>query len=561
MKAEPDLWLNSYHFYENSYDDYEELYEEFEWQVPDQFNIANYVCDRWAKDKERIAVFSEDRENNQSTYTYQELKSLTNQLANYLREQGVERGDPVAINVSQRPEVIITQIATWKLGAVIVPMSTLFGPESIESRLSDCNPVAGIVEQENIEAFREARDEIGTMDLTLVVDGDDLEPGEAVFWRAIEDSSKSFDTVETSAEDDAMLFYTSGTTGKPKGVRHAHRAILGGLPMFVTTWANMDLREGDVMWTPTEWAWMGTLFTTVMPALYYGKSIVAYNRGDFDPEFAFKIIERYGITNIFAPPTAIRMMMQEGGSDDYDVETVRTIASGGEALGEDIRQWASKMFDGATVHEGYGQSEAINIAGDCTALTELREGKIGPPAPGRTVEIVDPQTAEPTVDRGDVGEIAVRYEGDPTCFKGYLNNPEKTNMKVKNGWLLTEDLGWLDDDGYLSFEGRKDEVIISAGYKIGPTAIEETLIDHPYVADAGVIGIPDNERGEVPKAFVVLTQEVDSTENLRDDLRQHVRDQLAKHEYPREIEFVEELPKTKTDKVRRADLREKEGIE
>ncbi len=553
--------LDAYHFYENEYDDYDDLYTSFEWEVPDRFNIAAYACDRWADDKGRVALFADTAAGTESTYTFWQLQNAANQLANYLRDQGVERGDRVGINAPQRPETVIAHLACWKLGCVSVPLSTLFGPDAIEYRLGDCDAVAGVVAAENLDAFREARDSLAELETTLVVDDADLGAGEQAFWSTIDQYSRDFETVETDAEDDAIIIYTSGTTGDPKGVRHAHRVLLGHLPLFVTTFGNMELRDGDVFWTPSEWAWIASLFDVVIPGLFYGKPIVAYDGGEFDPAIAFEIIGRYGVTNFFAPPTALRMMMQVEDTDRYDVGSLRTIASGGESLGQTIVDWAEETFGGAAVHEGYGQTEANMIVGDCTALTEFREGTIGPPGPGHEVAIVDPDTAEPTVDPGDTGEIAVRYEGNPVCFVEYWKKPDKTAAKVQNGWLLTEDLGWQDDDGYIGFESRKDDVIISAGYRIGPTEIEDTLAGHDAVADAGVIGVPDDERGEVPKAYVVLAADQEPSDALEDALREHVRDRLAQYEYPREITFLDELPKTSTGKVRRASLREREGLQ
>ena len=466
------------------------------------------------------------------------------------------------MNAPQRPETVVAHLAAWKLGATSIPLSTLFGPDGLRYRLDDAAAVAAVVDGSNLEAFREARAELPDLHTALTLDADpDPDAGETDFDDALSGSSREFDTVDTAAEDESLLIYTSGTTGDPKGVRHVQRVLLGHLPLYLTTFANLELTDRDVFWTPSEWAWIASLFDVVFPSLFYGRPVLAYRGGKFDPETAFDLIERYGVTNFFAPPTALRMMQQVEAPERFDVESVRTIASGGESLGQTISEWAAHVFAGAVVHEGYGQTEANVLVGDCTALFESREGKIGLAGPGHEVEIVDPETAEATVPRGETGEIAVRYEGDPVCFTEYWNQPEKTDAKVRNGWLLTEDLGTLDEDGYLEFVGRKDEVIISAGYRIGPEEIEDSLASHPAVADAAVIGVPDEERGEVPKAFVVLASGHDPDEDLVDVLQAHVRDRLAKYEYPREIEFVEEMPTTATGKVRRADFREREGLE
>ena len=573
--------LDAYHFYEEEWKSYEQLRESFEWEVPERFNTAAYVCDRWADDKGRVAVFAEHADGRTETHTFWQLRNATNRLANHLRERGVERGDRVGVNTPQRVETVVAHVACWKLGAVSVPLSTLFGPDAIAYRLDDADAVAAVVDASNLEDFREAND---TLDLETVltvgeadvsdahsggasadVDAAEVGGGEADLWEAIADQPREFEVVDTAAEDDAIIIYTSGTTGDPKGVRHAHRLLLGNIPLFLTSFCNVALEAGDVFWTPAEWAWIASLYDVVFPGLFYGKPIVAYNGGAFDPENAFRIIETYGVSNFFAPPTALRMMTQvdEERAAGYAVDTIRTIASGGESLGQDVVEWAAETFGGAAVHEGYGQTEANMLVGDCTSLLEFREGTMGKAGPGHEVTIVDPETAEPTVDPGEIGEIAVRYEGNPVCFTEYWNKPEATAEKVQNGWLLTEDLGSMDEDGYVAFESRKDDVIISAGYRIGPVEVEESLAGHDAVADAAVIGVPDEERGEVPKAFVVRAAAYEDAdeESLRESLRQHVRDRLAQYEYPREIEFVEDLPKTSTGKVRRASLRKREGLD
>lgn len=551
--------LDTYHFYEEEWDDYDHLHDAFEWEVPAAFNVAAYLCDRWAEDEGRVALYAENEAGEERTYTFAEMREVTNRLANYLADRGVTRGDRVGVNAPQKPETVFGHVAAWKLGAVSVPLSTLFGPDALSYRLNDCGAVACLVDELNVENLREVRADLDSLDTVLTVDAE-MKGDETDVWDAVDGVSSDFDTVDTDAEEDAIVIYTSGTTGEPKGVRHAHRVLLGHLPLFLTTFCNVEMHDDDVLWTPSEWAWVASLFDVLFPGLYYGKPVLAYAGGPFDAETAFELVERYDVTNFFAPPTALRMMMQTDATG-YAVDDMRTIASGGESLGQSIVDWAEETFDGAAVHEGYGQTEANLLVGDCTALTEFREGKMGRAAPGMDVRIVDPGTAEPTVSTGDTGEIAVRYEGNPVCFKEYWQKPERTERKVRNGWLLTEDLGSMDEDGYVTFKSRKDDVIISAGYRICPEEIEESLAGHEAVADSAVIGVPDDERGEVPKAFVVLARGSEASDDLREELQKHVKDRLAKYEYPRRVEFVEELPKTETGKVRRASLRDGDATE
>lgn len=551
--------LEAYHFDEQDWEDYDHLHNEFEWEIPDRFNMASYLCDRWAEDEGRIAFYAENETGEERSYTFGEMQDTANRLANYLAAQGIERGDRVGVNAPQKPETVFAHVAAWKLGAVSVPLSTLFGPDALSYRLNDSGAVACVVDESNVDTLREVRSECAALETVLTVDATQ-ETDETDVWDAIDGISGEFSTADIGSDEDAILIYTSGTTGEPKGVRHGHRVMLGHLPLFITTFCNMEMREDDVFWTPSEWAWVASLFDVVFPGLYYGQSVLAYAGGPFDAEKAFELIEKYEVTNYFAPATALRMMMQVDASD-YDVGAMRTIASGGESLGQSIVDWAEAVFTGAAVHEGYGQTEANLLIGDCTALTEFREGKMGRAAPGMDIEIVDPETAEATVDTGAIGEIAVRYEGNPVCFKGYWQKPQRTERKVRNGWLLTEDLGSMDEDGYITFKSRTDDVIISAGYRIGPEEVEESLAGHGAVADSAIIGIPDDERGEVPKAFVVLASGHETSEELREELQTYVKERLAAYEYPREIEFIHELPKTETGKIKRASLRDHEGTE
>ena len=550
--------LEAYRFYQKDYRDYQSLRDAFEWDTPDLFNMAWYACDRWSDGGNQVAVYDEQADEHRETYTYAELKTITDKVAAYLRSCGVEYGDRVGVNTPQRVETLIAHLACWKLGAVSIPLSTLFGQDALAYRLDDAKAVAAIVDESNINAFRQSRGELSSLHTVLTVGDVSPKNDEADLWDAIDDTEPDIELAETAADDDGIILYTSGTTGDPKGVRHGHRMLLGHLPLYVTAFANNDINKDDVLWTPAEWAWIASLFATVFPTLYYGNSVVAFNGGQFNPDTAFEIVEQYEVTQFFAPPTALRMMSQVDASG-YSVSSVRCIGSGGESVGQSIIDWAKKTFGGAPVHEGYGQTEANALIGDCTALMEFREGTMGKPAVGHDVAIVDVDSAEPIQEPGTLGEIAVRYEDDPVCFKEYLNQPGKTADKLQNGWLLTEDLGRMDADGYITFEGRKDDVIISAGYRIGPAEIEESLASHEAVVDAGVIGVPDEERGEVPKAFVVLTADVVGDDTVRETLRNHVRERLAQYEYPREIEFLDELPTTATGKLQRERLRDRES--
>lgn len=552
--------LDTYHLFKEEWDSYEQLCDEFEWEVPDKFNIANYVCDRWADDPDRVAVYAEDQSGDERTYTFAELRDLTNQLANYFAEQGIEHGDRVGVVSPQREETLIAYIAAWKVGAAIVPLSMLFGPDGLKYRLGDCRATACIATEANVDALRKVKGNLQHMETVLTVDVTP-ERDEEGFWECLEGRSTDFDVVATDSEDRAMVLYTSGTTGDPKGVVHAHRFLLGFLPWFVTTVCNMKIPEDAVHWTPTEWAWIA-FFATPFPVLFFGRSILAYDGGEFDPAESFELIDKYDVTNFLLTPTHIRFMMQLDAdpSEKWDLSSVQCVWNAGEEPTESVLEYVDNTFGNAAVHIGYGQTEAVFV-GDCEALTEVRKGKMGRASPGHEVAILNPDNPSEELPPGEVGEIGLRYEGNPMCFKEYWEKPDKTTEKVREGWLRSEDLGSMDADGYLSFVGRKDDVIISSGYKIGPEEVEDSVASHGAVADVGVIGVPDDQRTEVAKAFVVLAEGYNPSEDLKVEIQQHVKDRLAKYEYPREVEFIEELPRTVTGKIRRHDLRVREGIE
>jgi acetyl-CoA synthetase len=546
--------LAAYHFHEQDWDGYDDLYESFEWQVPDQFNIADYIVDRWANDAGRVALFAQDNNGNERIYTYRQLSHITNRLANYFVDQGIETGDRISISGAQKPEVLMAHVAAWKIGAVSIPMSTRFGPQALEYRLFDSKTSAVVFDAAMFDTFESINKDLDGIDILLNFGSDERGTD---FWDAVDNQTRSFENVDTSAEDPACIIYTSGTTGSPKGTVLPHRVFLGQLPQFLLPICDLEINESDIIWTPVEWAWVGSISFIIVSSLYYGLPVLAYDGGQFDPRKAFRLIEKYGITTGLFPPTAIRMMMEvENPTERYDLSSLRAIMSGGEAVGPSINGWVSDIIDEAKgVNIGFGQTEADGLIMTSNGMgVTYRENRLGKPTPGHDIEIVDPDTAEPTVETGEVGEIAVRYEGNPLLFKEYLNNKEKTDKKVKNGWMLTEDLGVKHKDGYISFKGRKDDIIISSGYKIGPEEVEEAVTTHAAVADAAVIGIPDDTRGEVPKAFVVTQGENEHTKSLADELSEHVKDELAKYEYPREIEFIDELPKTSTGKVKRSEL-------
>jgi acetyl-CoA synthetase len=551
--------IEAYRFHEREWDGYEELYDAFEWEVPQRFNAAMYCCDRWAEaDPDRVAIHAIET-GGEREYTYGELQSMANRLANYLESRGIDRGDRVGVSGAQKVEFVAAHLAVWKLGAVTVPLSLLFGPDGLGYRLRDAGASAFVADAAALEALREVRADCEALDTVLVVEGEPQE-GEVEFHAAIERESESFETRETAADEPAGLLYTSGTTGPPKGAVHAHRFLLGVLPVYLTVNWNMDLRTDRPVYSPVEWSWVATLYNGVMSSLYYGVPVVADADPEFDPERTLDIVERYGVGVLAGPTTVYRMLMGVPHVEEYDLSSLSVAVQGGEALGQTVVEWLRETVDGIAVHEAYGQTESGIFVGDCEALgVEHQPGRMGKPLPGSEVAAIDLEEPE-RVAEGEVGELALRHEDNPMAFLKYWNEPEKTAAVRDGGWHRTGDLGVHHADGYLSFHSRKDDVIITSGYRVGPDEIEESLAAHEAVAVAGVIGVPHEKRREVPKAFVVTAEGHEPDEVLREELQAHVGERLAKYEYPRELEFVEELPRTTTGKVRRQSLREREGL-
>ena len=499
---------------------YDELRARHRWALPPVLNLGVEVADRRPRDAPAILV-TDGRELTR-TVTFGELSERSNRLANALAAVGAGPGDRVGIILSQRPETAIAHVATYKLGAIAMPLSTAFGPDALEVRLRGSDPRVVLGEPEALERVRALGFDGATIDV------DELD---ALLDRA----SSSFEAAATSPDTPALLVYTSGTTGPPKGALHGHRVLAGHLPGFELS-HDFYPQPGDRIWTPADWAWIGGLYDVLMPGLYHGTPVVAFRAPRFDPEQAFEVIARLDVRNLFVPATGLRLMRRAGGPP----VSLRTLGSGGETVGEETAAWCAERF-GTRLNEFYGQTEANLLIGSCAAWPQ-RPGWMGRAYPGHELRLVD-------------GEIAVRVEGDPVVFLGYWRDEEATAAKVRDGWLHTGDLAEVDDEGTYRSIGRVDDLISSGGYRIGPGEIEECLIRHPAVSVAAAIGSPDDVRGEVVKAFVVTVEGAPRSPELAEELRGFVRTRLAPYEVPREVEFVESLPLTVTGKIRRAELR------
>ncbi len=531
---------------------YEDVYRSFQWNIPEYYNIGIDVCDKHAHQQSLLALIYETESGEVEKYTFRELKRLSNRFANALKACGIASGDRLGILLPQCPEAAVSHIAAFKIGAVSIPLFTLFGPDALEYRLANSEAKGIVTDGDNLDKILEIQEKLPYLKRIFVTRGR-KEENIIDFWESVQKGSSQFAPVNTRADDPAMIIYTSGTTGPPKGAYHAHRFLLGHLP-GVEFPHNFLPEKDDLFWTPADWAWIGGLFDVLMPSWHHGIPVLAHRARKFDPEHAFYLMAKHGVRNVFMPPTALKMMRQVNNPKEHYAYRLRSLASGGETLGEELLDWGEATF-GLTINEFYGQTEANLVVGNCAKIMSIKPGSMGRAIPGHAVDIVDDEGHRLSV--GEIGNVAIRRP-DPVMFLEYWKNPEASRNKYVGDWCLTGDLGRKDDDGYFWFVGREDDIIISSGYRIGPGEIEDCLIKHPSVAMAAVVGSPDELRTEIVKAFIVLTPDAIADKALEEDIRDFVKKRLAAHEYPRKIEFVDELPLTATGKIIRKELRRRE---
>jgi acetyl-CoA synthetase len=527
---------------------YDEAMRRFRWPQPDRFNIGRAVCERQPRDA--LALIVENADGSVRNWTFGALLAESSRLANALAAKGIGKGDRVGVFLSQSAELALCHLACYRMGAVALPLFTLFGEDAVEYRMANAEASAIVTDMAQLPKVMAVRQRLPHLG-TVIVIGAGKDSADFLDWdRVLSAASDRFATVDTDAEDPALLIYTSGTTGQPKGALHAHRMMLGVIPAMEQALGHWP-RGNEIMWTPAEWAWIAGLYDALFPAWYYGTPVLAHRFAKFDPERAFALLARHHVGVSFVPPTALKMMRQVSDPRrrwDYDL---RAVFTGGEAMGEELLAWGRETF-GTTISEGYGQTEMNLMTLNSPDWFEVRPGSCGRACPGRKVAIVDSE-GDP-LPPGEEGQIA-GWRYDPIVMLEYWRNPKATAAKYAGDWLLTGDLGRMDEDGYVFFKSRDDDVITSGGYRIGPGEIEECLMKHPAVAMVGVVGVPDRVRTEIVKAFVQLRPEAAGTEQLKSDLADFVKTRLAAHEYPREVEFVAELPLTTTGKIMRRELR------
>ncbi len=527
--------------------DYEQLYRDFRWEIPARFNMASACCDRHADGTNRLALVYVDEDGGSSRTSFDELAAMSRRFANVLKADGLKRGDRVAVFLSQSLELPIVHLAAWRSGLVSIPLFALFGEDALEFRLSNSGAKAIVTDEAGWAKIARIRDRLPTL-RDIYVTGGAAPVGARSFWSSVDAASDQFSTIDTSAEDPAIIIYTSGTTGNPKGALHAHRVLLGHLPNVEMVHDFLP-KPFDVMWTPADWAWIGGLFDALFPAWYHGVPVVGHRARKFEPQAAMHLMADHGVRNVFLPPTALKLMRQA--EVRHSGVKLRSMLSGGESLGAELLEWVRATF-GIDAHEVYGQTECNLVVGSNSRLFPIRPGAMGKATPGFDVRIVNERGEElPTGSRGIIG---VR-QPNPCTMLGYWKNEEATRKKFAGEFLLTGDLGVQDADGYFWYVSREDDVITTAGYRVGPSEIENTLMKHPAVAMSAVVGIPDPVRTESIKAWIVLRPGFTPSDTLAREIQEFVKVQLAAHEYPRFVQFADSLPMTATGKVLRRELR------
>ncbi|MFT3664891.1 acyl-CoA synthetase [Piscinibacter sp.] len=557
----------------NPVDNHAALHAGFRWHVPAHFNIAEACAARWARrTPQAVAVRYEHEDGRRAAFSYADLQANANRLSNALARLGVRRGDRVAVAMPQRFETAVADMAVLQLGAVVVPLSMLFGPDALEYRLRHSEAVAAIVDESSAANLRAARPHCPAL-RHVIAAGEAAGQGDGDWDALLAAERPEFDAAPTRAGEGALLIYTSGTTGPPKGALIPHGALLGNLPGFVCS-QNWFPQDDAVFWSPADWAWTGGLMDALLPTLFFGREIVAFH-GRFGPERAFELMQRHGVTHTFLFPTALKAMMKAvpRPRERYTL-ALRAVMSAGEAVGDAVFAWCREHL-GVAANEMFGQTEINYVVGNCGRFVDAagrahagwpaRPGSMGRAYPGHRVAVLDDDGRE--CPPGTPGDVAVHRRDrhghpDPVFFLGYWRNEAATRAKFSgdpaDSWCRTGDTAVMDEDGYLWYQGRSDDVFKAAGYRIGPSEVENCLVKHPAVANAAVVPKPDRERGALVKAYVVLAPGFEAGDALVDELQRHVRGKLAPYEYPKEIEFIDALPMTTTGKVQRKVLRQQE---
>lgn len=527
-------------------DQYEEWVKSFEWDIPDDYCIAREV-DKFAKKKGgRVALYWENDEGKKRKVTYKDLSKQSNKFANVLQKLGVGKKDRVMILLPRVPEVFTVQLGLFKTGALAVPGPSMLKEKDIKYRANDCEPKVLVAWSGNRDVVENVKEELPVENFILLFEERD---GWLSYEEEMKDSSDEFGKIDVNADDLMSINYTSGTTGKPKGVMHDHKWLYTFKKTNAKYWWNVQ--ENETLWATTSPGWAKWFWSPVGVGLNTKSSQVLY-QGRFDPEKFLSLMEKYDVNRLCATPTEYRMWAQED-LEEYDLSSMKKLLSAGEPLNKEVIRRFREAF-GLTIYDGYGQTESSGLVCNYEGI-KVKPGSMGKPMPGSDARIIDEDGNEVPPDR--VGEIAVPKE-HPGLLVGYWGKKGKLEENLLGDLYLTSDLAKRDEEGYFWFQGRKDDVIKSSGYRIGPFEVEDALVSHPAVTEAAAVASPHEVRGQIVKGFIKLAEGYEGSEELIEELQNHVKEETAPYKYPREIEFVEKLPKTESGKIKRNVLRERE---
>lgn len=513
---------------------------------PENYNIV-HEFEKWTKDENKVALLVRHEDGSEEKITFVELLKRANKVANLFKVHGLKKGDVLLVMVPRSAEAYATYIGALKAGLTIIPSSEMLRAKDIDYRIQHSGAKGVVAFAKEIQQF----DGVQSLDgLKLFVYGEAQEPWIQV-EKAIENVSDEFEEVEIKSSDVAFLSYTSGTTGNPKGVVHTHSWGYAHLRTTAKHW--LGVKENDLAWATAAPGWQKWIWSPFLSVLGSGATAFVYT-GRFEPKTYLQLLQDYKINVLCCTPTEYRLMAKVDGLESYDLSHLRSAVSAGEPLNSEVINKFLQVF-GIQVRDGYGQTENTLLVGTLLGM-KPKPGSMGKPTPGNIVEIID-ENGQPTKP-GEVGDIAV-HSSTPALFKGYFRDPERTKMQYRGEWFLTGDRAYKDEDGYYWFEGRGDDIIISSGYTIGPFEVEDALVKHPAVKECAVVSSPDEIRGSIVKAFVVLKDpSLKDSPTLVKELQEHVKNITAPYKYPRAIEFIDELPKTASGKIRRVELRQRE---
>lgn len=531
--------------------DYDKTYAEFRHEVPEYFNFAGDVVDKWAQDPEKLAIFWVDDDDNEVKKTFKQVSDDSKRLANVLAEQGIGRGDVVMLILPRNIEWWDTVTACIRMGAIIAPGTTQLTSKDLEFRANRAEAKCIIANAEIAEKFDQVADKCPTVKSRIVVE--DKRDGWLFFTDAVKDASREYETAKTRSDENCMVYFTSGTVGYPKMAMHTHSSYPIGHLTTGKFW--LDLTPEDLHWNVSDTGWAKAAWSSYFGPWNCGAALFVHHSLRFDPVKTLDLLAKYPVTTMCGAPTIYRLLVLQDLSQ-YKFPHLRHCVGAGEPLNpEIIETW--KRATGTTIRDGYGQTETVLLAGSFPCI-EPRFGSMGKPAPGIDLKVIDEDgNVLPPNTEGDIA-IRVKPERPVGLFKEYWKEPDRTASVYRGDWYLTGDRAYVDEDGYFWFVGRSDDVILTSGYRIGPFEVESALIEHPAVAESAVVSSPDETRGEVVKAFVILTPGYEGGDDLVKELQDHVKKVTAPYKYPRKIEFVDALPKTVSGKIRRVELRNNE---